>query len=152
MRGGSLWMTPERRKRLCIALLVATAAAALNFGLDGASKPAQSQAVPAPEETARPAISNSAPSQSRSVGPNLNRPLDHWWEVRSLQRRVWCKPDFLQYAAQERQGRLACRGRGQLALEVGGAPAQPDRIVDLAHLLLPRHGRFQALDRSALHP
>jgi hypothetical protein len=38
------------------------------------------------------------------------------------------------------------------ALEVGGAPAQPDRIVDLAHLLLPTRGRFQALDRSALCP
>jgi len=29
---------------------------------------------------------------------------------------------------QERQGRLACRARGQLALEVGGAPAPPERI------------------------
>jgi hypothetical protein len=35
---------------------------------------------------------------------------------------------------------------------VGGAPAQPDRILDLAHLLLPTRGRFQALDRSALCP
>jgi hypothetical protein len=61
MRGGSLWMTPERRKRLCIALLVATAAAALNFGLDGASKTAQSQAVSTPEETAWPAISQQRP-------------------------------------------------------------------------------------------
>src|SRR6266446_1073948 len=61
MRGGSLWMTPERRKRLCIGLLVATAAAALNFGLGGASKPAQSQAVSTPEETAWPAISQQRP-------------------------------------------------------------------------------------------
>ena len=57
-----------------------------------------------------------------------------------------------EYAVQERQGRLACRGRGQLALEVGGAPAPPERTVDLAYLLLPRDGRFQALDRSALRP
>jgi hypothetical protein len=39
---------------------VATAAAALNFGLDGANR-AQSQAVPTPKETARPAISQQRP-------------------------------------------------------------------------------------------
>ncbi len=35
MRAGSLWITPERRKSLCIGLLLATAAAALN-GIKGA--------------------------------------------------------------------------------------------------------------------
>ena len=51
-----------------------------------------------------------------------------------------------------KNARVDSRAGVAAKLEVGGAPAQPDRIVDLAHLLLPRHGRFQALDRSALRP
>jgi hypothetical protein len=51
-----------------------------------------------------------------------------------------------------KNARVDSRAGAAAKLEVGGAPAQPDRIVDLAHLLLPRHGRFQALDRSALRP
>src|SRR5690349_7765035 len=51
-----------------------------------------------------------------------------------------------------KNARLDSRAGAAAKVEVGGAPALPDRIVDLAHLLLPRHGRFQASDRSALRP
>src|ERR1700680_2426463 len=52
---------PPRRRRLCFALMLATAIAALSLGLQGTGKPARSQTKTAPTETARPAISNPRP-------------------------------------------------------------------------------------------
>src|ERR1700676_2913953 len=52
---------PPRRRRLCFALMLATAIAALSLGVQRAGKPARAQTKTAPTETARPAISNPRP-------------------------------------------------------------------------------------------